>query len=100
MSDTNVAPGGGTDTIVSVPVVTPAAADKTPISASEAGRQLSAFRRKQEAQPQEPAAPAEAAAEELAETPTDDQPQADPVETTPEPEPAEPLIEPPRSWTK
>lgn len=103
MSDTHAAPAGGADTVVSVPVSTPAVADSTPISATEAAKQLASFRWKRDnpEQTETPAAPEAAAAPELAETPDDAQPPADPVETTPEPEPAaEPPIEPPRSWTK
>lgn len=104
MSDTHVAPGSGAEAIVSVPVTTPAVADNSPISATEAARQLAAFRWKRdnpEAAKPEPAS-AEPAAQptELAETPTDAQAQPDPVETTETPDPALPSIEPPRSWTK
>ncbi len=105
MSDLT-APVGGTD-VVSVPVVTPAETDTTPITATEAARQLASFRWKRdnpEAAKETPAAPeaqepVEAAPPELAETPDDAQPTADPVEPTPEVDPApEPSVDPPRSW--
>ncbi len=104
MSDVNVAPGGGAEAIVSVPVATPAAIDNSPISATEAARQLSNYRWKRdnpEAAKAEEATPApvEAAAEDLPETAESDPPQEAPAEQTQEAEPALPPIEPPRSWT-
>lgn len=104
MSDVHAAQSGGE--VVSVPFTPPAEADKTPTTASEAGRQLAAWRQKQrEAKPESeaPAAPAEAAAEQpKSEAKAEDAapPQEAPGETQ-ESDPAElPPIEAPRSWTK
>lgn len=109
MTDTNTAPAGGADAIVSVPVSTPASTDNTPITASEAARQLANWRYKQaNPEPDKPDAAPEAAA---AETPAEEPPQgddaqpetADPVETTKEPDPVveeQPSVEAPRSWAK
>ncbi len=109
MSDLT-APVGGAD-VISVPVVTPATPDTTPISATEAARQLASFRWKRD-NPEEAAKeitaapeakePVAAAPEELPETADDAQPTADPVEPTPEvdPAPEEPPVDPPRSWAK
>lgn len=108
MSDTHAAPAGGADTVVSVPVSTPAVADSTPITASEAARQLASFRHKRDnpapvKAAEAPAAPEPAAAEpEKSEAQAEDaaQPQADPGETQ-EADPVEiPSVDPPRSWTK
>lgn len=107
MTDTNIAPAGGADAIVSVPVSTPASSDNSPISIHEGARQLADWRHKRD-NPE--SSPVEAAPEKAAEPPQesgesqdDAQPEtADPVETTAtaEPEAELPPIEPPRSWTK
>jgi hypothetical protein len=113
MSDTHAAPAGGADTVVSVPVSTPAISDNSPISATEAARQLSNYRWKRdnpeaakaEEAKQAPAAPEPAAAEpQQSEAKAED---AAPLEEapgeTPEVDPVveeQPSIDPPRSWTK
>lgn len=100
MSDLSNAPAGGAEQPIAAPIAsTPA--DTSPITASEAGRALAQRRverlRERQAEPAQAPEPPQ----ELAETPNDAQPQADPVETTETPDPAEvPPIEPPRSWTK
>src|SRR5262245_16949164 len=112
MSDeTTAAPGGGADgDVPSMPVTTPATPDTTPISASEAARQLAAWRYKR-ANPEGGDAPAAGANEGAAGAQTDTAAQADaappvqqeaPGETTDTGEPAAeqlPPIDPPRSWT-
>ena len=108
MSNTDVAPGGGSDAIVSVPVSTPATPDTTPISAREAASQLSSWRDKRDKAGAEapagdtPAVEAPPPVEDLGLEPdVDPQEPADPGATTNEPDPATtPTIEPPRSWTK
>jgi len=107
---TTAAPAGGSDgDVPSMPVSTPATPDTTPISASEAARQLAAWRYKR-ANPDEGAAPAAGANEGAAGAQTDTAAQADaappvqqeaPGETTDTGEPAAelPPIDPPRSWT-
>src|SRR5262249_4929232 len=95
--DTTAAPGSGAD-IPSMPVVTPASPDNTPITASEAARQLAAWRHKRTE---------EAGANEGAAGASDPQidaappAQEAPGETTETSEPAAelPPIDPPRSWT-
>jgi hypothetical protein len=101
-TQSNVAPGGGEG--APAPAVVTPASDATYSGASAAGRELAALRWKRD-NPEEQAAPVEAAAEEL---PSDGQEAAqpetvDPGETTDqqsEPEVELPPIEPPRSWTK
>ena len=105
MSDTNVAPGGGEGTPAPVIVSTPAAETPAVISASEAGRALSARRAeiRKASQAAPVAAPPEPAAVEPPQQLADEAnaaPETEPGETR-EAEPAEqPPIEPPRSWTK
>lgn len=105
MSEESIAAPGGGEGIV-VPVITPTPAETSvPTSASEAARQLSAWRqqkRQQAAQPAPAAPEVAAAAPELAETPSSDPQPEVPAETpeAPEPEAELPPIEPPRSWTK
>lgn len=104
MSDISNAPAGGADAIVSVPVSTPAQSDNSPITATEAAKQLSDWRNKRD-NPDEKSA----AAPKEVETAPSESAQADdapldeaPVETAEatEPEVDLPLIDPPRSWTK
>jgi len=105
MSDISNAPAGGAEQSIASIASTPA--DTRPLTPSEAGRALAARRvekaKEQQAAP-EPVPQEQAPVEtpqELPETASDAQPEADPVETTNEAEPAElPPIEPPRSWTK
>jgi len=99
-TQSNVAPGGG-DSAPAPTAVTPASEQFS--SATAAAKELASLRWKRD-NPEEQAAPVEAAPEEL---PSDGQdaaqPQADPGETTEqqsEPEAELPPIEPPRSWTK
>jgi len=109
MTDQTTAPDAGTD-IPSLPVATPAEHDSTPITASEAARQLAAWRHKR-ANPDAGAAPPAGATEGAAGAQPDPAAQAEPAapptaeapgETTPPVDPAaveQPPIEPPRSWT-
>ncbi len=99
------APVGGTDSIESIPVTTPANPDNTPLDVREGARQLAAYRWKRdnpaEAAKETPAAPVEAAAEPDPAQAEDSDPETAPAETTETVEPeATPPIEPPRSWTK
>jgi len=104
MSDISNAPAGEAQP-VAAPVSTPAESN-APISMRDAASALSKRRwekaKEQQAAPAEASQPEPVEQQELAETPDDAQPEAvDPVETTEtQPEPAEPPIEPPRSWTK
>ncbi len=104
MSDMNTAPGGDGDAVTVVPV-----SDTSPISLSEAARQLTDYRWKKDAAEERAAKQVEAP--KAAAEPEPDSAQADdaaPVEeaageeATATTEPAEelPPIEPPRSWTK
>ena len=106
MTDTTTAPAGGADAIVSVPVSTPADPDNSPISATEAARQLSSWRAKRDnpdtadesaAQAEEPADTNSAQAE--GDPQTDEAP-AETTETQDAAEESLPPVEPPRSWTK
>ncbi len=108
MSDTHAAPAGGADTVVSVPVSTPAVADSTPISATEAAKQLATFRWKRDnpeaakAEDKTPEAPVVAAEVQESEAKAED---AAPLQEAPgetqEADPVEiPSVDPPRSWTK
>lgn len=106
MSDMNAAPAGGAEPIA-VPVSTPAQADNTSISASEAARQLSNWRYKKNNPETQAEPPAEQASAEPPHEPAQaeaDPPQEAPGDTTeqqPDPVVEElPSIEPPRSWTK
>jgi uncharacterized protein (DUF1697 family) len=95
MSDVNAPDTGGGE---AVSVVTPADDTGANISVSQAARALQSARFKKP----EPESAAPATDPEPVSAEADDaQPQADPVETTEEAEPAaEPPIERPRSWTK
>lgn len=106
MSD-DTAPVGGVDSIESIPVITPAEGDKTPISAREAAQQLASHRWKRD-NPEEAAkaapkaAPVEAAAEPDSAQADNSDPETAPAEATEtvKTEPEVPAIDPPRSWTK
>jgi hypothetical protein len=107
MTDTT-APAGGADTVVSVPVITPATSDSTPISVTEATRQLSSYRWKRDNPEAAKAEEAPEAPKAAAEEPPQSEAKAEdaaPHEEAPgetqEVDPApEPSVEPPRSWAK